>query len=59
MCRSTQECQRVKVVQKLKHVRSGACEEGYAAISAGCKGGERDGTWPLKQLCCQVGRSKK
>ena len=47
------------MVQKLKHVRSGACEEGYAAISAGCKGGERDGTWPLKQLCCQVGRSMK
>ena len=37
-----------------KHDRSGAGEEGYAAIYIGCDGGERDGMWPFRLLCCAV-----
>ena len=31
-----------------EHDRSGACEEGFAALCVGCKGSERNGTRPLR-----------
>ena len=37
-----------------KHDRSCAGEEGYATICANCEGGERDGSRPLRPLCCTV-----
>ena len=38
------------------HDRSGADEEGYAVLRAGCEGGERDGTRPLipHAVLCKV-----
>ena len=37
-----------------EHDRSGAREEGYAAVCAGCEGGERNGMWPLRSPCCTL-----
>ena len=37
-----------------EHDRSGPGENGYAVICAGCEGGDRDGTRPLRTPCCTV-----
>ena len=37
-----------------EHDRSDAGLEGYVAICAGCKGGERDETCYLRPPCCTV-----
>ena len=41
-------------VEVKEHDRSGAGEEGYAVIYAGCKGSERKGTRLLRLPCCTV-----
>ena len=38
----------------VEHDKSGAGEEGYAVICAGCEGSERDGTWPFRPPCYTV-----
>ena len=37
-----------------EHDRSDASEEGYNVICAGCEGGEKNGTSPLRPPCCTV-----
>ena len=37
-----------------EHNRSNANEEVYAALCAECEGNERNGTRPLRSLCCTV-----
>ena len=37
-----------------EHGRSSADGEGFAAICAGCEGGEKDGTRPLRPPCCTM-----
>ena len=37
-----------------EHDKSSAGEEGYAAICAGCEGGEKDGRRPLRPPCYTV-----
>ena len=44
VCISTQGWKGAKMEWRKTHDRSGAGEEGYVAIGAGCEGGERDGT---------------
>ena len=41
-------------VEIKEYDRSSAGEEGYAAICAGCEGGERDGMRPFRPPCCTV-----
>ena len=48
VCISTQGC------GGKEHDRSSASEEGYAAICAGCLGGERNGRRPLRSPYCTV-----
>ena len=41
-------------VEGKEHDRSCAGVEGYTVICAGCEGGERDGTRPLRPSCTTV-----
>ena len=43
-----------KVARGQEHDRSGAGEEGYAALCARCEGRERNQIWPLRSTCCTV-----
>ena len=37
-----------------EHDRSAAGEDGYAGLSAGCEGSERNGTRPIRSPCGTV-----
>ena len=46
------EWQEVEMVWRL--IDLGLVKRVNAAICAGCESSERDGTWPLRPLCCTV-----